>query len=297
MANQRIKANLIPSYDMINPVIHLAQYDVSDGTGKQVEIELYYGSDKYTIPSGSTVTFRGTKRDKTGYSYEITKVTDNVVTVDVKPQMTVLSGTHNAELRITNGHTISNTIKFVMDIDSSALADDTNVSETDLSDIEKASQNVDAINDVYASTKKLYDEIVKVPYVYPFNTKGMSDLYHYTERNFRYYRRGKEHRAVLHQLFYLDDVFLFGSNARKLTEATKAFIAEASRMGLSIKPTWKMICLKENREDTHIDILGYRVYHNRITMRRRDYLKCRKSLRKYKRSACIKNARTIVALS
>lgn len=176
MANQRIKANLIPSYDMINPVIHLAQYDVSDGTGKQVEIELYYGSDKYTIPSGSTVTFRGTKRDKTGYSYEITKFTDNVVTVDVKPQMTVLSGTHNAELRITNGHTISNTIKFVMDIDSSALADDTKVSETDLSDIEKASQNVDAINDVYASTKKLYDEIVKVPYVYPFNTKGMSDL-------------------------------------------------------------------------------------------------------------------------
>ena len=125
----------------------------------------------------------------------------------------------------------------------------------------------------------------------------MSDLYHYTERNFRYYRRGKEHRAVLHQLFYLDDVFLFGSNARKLTESAKEFIAEASRMGLSIKPTWKMICLKENREDTHIDILGYRVYHNRITMRRRDYLKCRKSLRKYKKSACIKNARTIVALS
>lgn len=115
MANQRIKANLIPSYNMINPVIHLAQYDVSDGTGKQVEIELYYGADRFTIPSGATVTFRGTKRDKTGYSYEITKFTDNVVTVDVKPQMTVVSGIHNAELRISKGNTISNTIKFVMD--------------------------------------------------------------------------------------------------------------------------------------------------------------------------------------
>lgn len=52
MANQRIKADLIPSCD-IYPVIHLAQYDVSDGTGKQVEIELYYGTDKFTIPSGS----------------------------------------------------------------------------------------------------------------------------------------------------------------------------------------------------------------------------------------------------
>ena len=143
MANQRIKANLIPSYDMINPVIHLAQYDMSDGTGKQVEIELYYGADKYTIPSGSTVTFRGTKRDKTGYSYEITSFADNVVTVDVKPQMTVLSGKHNAELRISKGNTISNTIKFVMDIDGSALADDTKISETDLSVIEKASQAYD----------------------------------------------------------------------------------------------------------------------------------------------------------
>lgn len=144
MANQRIKANLIPSCD-IYPVIHLAQYDVSDGTGKQVEIELYYGTDKFTVPSGSSITFRGTKRDKTGYSYEITKFSDNVVTVDVKPQMTVLSGTHFAELRISKGNTISNTIKFVMKIDSSALADDTKVSETDLSVIEKALQAYDFV--------------------------------------------------------------------------------------------------------------------------------------------------------
>lgn len=159
MANQRIKANLIPSYGMINPVIHLAQYDVSDGTGKQVEIELYYGADKYTIPSGSTVTFRGTKRDKTGYSYEITKVTDNVVTVDVKPQMTVLSGTHNAELRISNGDTISNTVKFVMDIDSSALADDTKVSETQLPTIEKAGQNADKALETANQAQSIIDDV------------------------------------------------------------------------------------------------------------------------------------------
>lgn len=168
MANQRIKANLIPSSDMINPVIHLAQYDVSDGTGKQVEIELYYGADKFTIPSGSTVIFRGTKRDKTGYSYEITKFTDNVVTVDVKPQMTVLSGTHNAELRITNGHTISNTIKFVMDIESSALADDTKVSETDLSVIEKALQASDAAIQAKAEVEQLKKDTVE-------QTKALTD--------------------------------------------------------------------------------------------------------------------------
>ena len=158
MANQRIKANLIPSCD-IYPVIHLAQYDVSDGTGKQVEIELYYGTDKFTVPSGSSITFRGTKRDKTGYSYEITKFSDNVVTVDVKPQMTVLSGTHFAELRISKGNTISNTIKFVMKIDSSALADDTKVSETDLSVIEKALQASDAAIQAKAEVEKLKESV------------------------------------------------------------------------------------------------------------------------------------------
>lgn len=158
MANQRIKANLIPSCD-IYPVIHLAQYDVSDGTGKQVEIELYYGTDKFTIPSGSSITFRGTKRDKTGYSYEITKFTDNVVTVDVKPQMTVLSGTHFAELRISKGNTISNTIKFVMKIDSSALADDTKVSETDLSVIEKALQASDSAIQAKAEVERLKESV------------------------------------------------------------------------------------------------------------------------------------------
>lgn len=158
MANQRIKANLIPSCD-IYPVIHLAQYDMSDGTGKQVEIELYYGTDKFTIPSGASVTFRGTKRDKTGYSYAIEKFTDNVVTVDVRPQMTVLSGKHNAELRISKGETISNTIKFVMDIDSSALADDTKVSETDLSVIEKALQASDSAIQAKAEVEKLKESV------------------------------------------------------------------------------------------------------------------------------------------
>lgn len=160
MANQRIKANLIPLCD-IYPVIHLAQYDVSDGTGKQVEIELYYGTDKFTVPSGSSITFRGTKRDKTGYSYEITKFTDNVVTVDVKPQMTVLSGTHFAELRISKGNTISNTIKFVMKIDSSALADDTKVSETDLSVIEKALQASDSAIQAKAEVEQLKASVEK----------------------------------------------------------------------------------------------------------------------------------------
>ena len=124
----------------------------------------------------------------------------------------------------------------------------------------------------------------------------MSTLYHYAESNFRYYRRGKEHRAILHQLFYLDDIFFFGSNARKLTEATRAFITKARELGIEIKRTWKMICLKKNRENTHLDTLGYRVYHNRVTMRRRNYVKCRKAIRRYKKKPNEHNARSLIAM-
>lgn len=60
---QRVKVNLIPSYNLILPVIHLKQYDKTESSeGKQIELELYSGSDVYEVPSGANVTFQGTKR-------------------------------------------------------------------------------------------------------------------------------------------------------------------------------------------------------------------------------------------
>ena len=101
---QRVRVNLIPAYDLALPVIHLKQYDQTENSvGKQIELELYSGDDVYEIPSGATVTFQGTKLDKTGYQYEVTSFEGNLVTVDIKGQMTVLSGNHYAELRIVKG--------------------------------------------------------------------------------------------------------------------------------------------------------------------------------------------------
>lgn len=109
----------------------------------------------------------------------------------------------------------------------------------------------------------------------------MSDAYHFTESNFKYFRKGKSLKAIKHQLFYLDDIFLFSSNARKLINSIKEINEYFETIGLKIKETWKIISLKG--KDAHIDILGYKVYRNRVTMRRRDYLKTKKSLRDFKR--------------
>lgn len=111
----------------------------------------------------------------------------------------------------------------------------------------------------------------------------LSDVYHHIERNYYYTRRGKRVRVFKHCIFYLDDVFLFGSNARKMFDAVNDLIKVYDSIGLEIKPDWKIICLKSNRDDTHIDMLGYKVYHNRITMRRRDYIKTKRALQRFKK--------------
>lgn len=125
----------------------------------------------------------------------------------------------------------------------------------------------------------------------------LSDIYHHIENNYFTYRHGKRIHTVKHFIFYLDDVFLFGSNARRLTNVVKDLINLYKDKGLTIKSDWKMICLKTNRNDTHIDILGYKVYHNRITMRRRDYLKLRKAIRNCKKHPkSVRYARIVISL-
>lgn len=125
----------------------------------------------------------------------------------------------------------------------------------------------------------------------------LSDIYHHIENNYFTFRHGKKSHIIKHFIFYLDDVFLFGSNARQLTKVVNDLMHLYKTKGLTIKPDWRMICLKANRNDTHIDILGFNVYHNRITMRRRDYLKTRKAIRKCRRfPSNIKFARTLISL-
>ncbi len=158
---QKVKVNLIPAYDLTLPVVHFKQYDQTDsGVGKQIQLELYSGDDIYEIPSGSIVTFQGTKLDKTGYQYEVASYEGNVVIVDIKGQMTVLSGSHEAELRITKGDSIISTTRLVMDIEEAALADDTAISETDLPLLYEAIEAVDQIVELERKIDTKQDKLV-----------------------------------------------------------------------------------------------------------------------------------------
>lgn len=123
----------------------------------------------------------------------------------------------------------------------------------------------------------------------------LSDLYHHLEDSYFTERRGKKHNIVLHKLFNLDDIYIFGSNAKAMNRMMHDFIIYANSYGLTIKLTWQLIDL--TRPDAQIDVLGYKVYKDHITMRKRNYKKLKHSMRVFEAHPSVRKARSLCSLS
>lgn len=124
----------------------------------------------------------------------------------------------------------------------------------------------------------------------------LAQIYHLAEGSYFYTRRGQNINTYQHVMINLDDLYLFGSNARQMNMAMSQLIKTThDRYGLTIKQDWQLIDLSYKHKDAHIDVLGYRIYHDRVTMRHRDYLKCRHALKRYKRHRNVHNARSLVS--
>lgn len=92
----------------------------------------------------------------------------------------------------------------------------------------------------------------------------------------------------------MDDIYIFGSSAKELHRVMRGTIQCAYSMGLTIKPDWKLLDCGNN-PDAHIDVLGYRIYRDRITMRRRNYVKTKRAISGFKRNPNIKTARALIS--
>ena len=112
----------------------------------------------------------------------------------------------------------------------------------------------------------------------------LSQLYHEVSERMYYERRGKRIRCVKHVLFYADDILLLGTNLKAMYSAVKRIIAMAKDdLGLTIKPNWSVRRLSGG---DFIDTMGFRVYSDHITLRRRVFLRVRRAYKKpLKRSA------------
>ena len=155
MITQSYKLNLIP--DNFPVFVRCSQYDTESRT---IEMTLYEGSALYTIPTGATVTVRGTKQDKTGFEYPCT-YSGSVVSFDIQAQMTIFAGEMPSEIRITSNDEILGSCNFYFLVESTPLADDVVISETDLPLLEEAEQNAIRAEQAADQAESLLSTVVK----------------------------------------------------------------------------------------------------------------------------------------
>lgn len=129
MIVQNFDLNLIP--DSAPVVVHVDQYD--HGTGR-LRISLYEGDVPYE-PSG-TAQIQGSKPDGRGFLYNAS-LSGNIVTANLEEQMTAVAGKVLAQVIVTETSGRTGSFKFVLDVQKSALPDDTDMSESDYQAIEE----------------------------------------------------------------------------------------------------------------------------------------------------------------
>ena len=106
----------------------------------------------------------------------------------------------------------------------------------------------------------------------------MSILYHDVAENMfriRKHRNGYNERInlVKKQTFYMDDTLFAGTNKKDIKKAMKLFIQKAKEMGLTIKSTFRIYRIT----GTFADMMGYRIYQHKMTIRRRNFRRIRKA--------------------
>lgn len=138
MTTQSFDLELIPGG--VAPVIYASQYD----EGQTWLISLKANNQPFNIPSGASVTIRGTKPDSTGFQYPCT-YSGNIVTAEEQQQMTIKAGKVPCEIVISKSGAIIASLNFYLIVEAAALRDDTVISETDLPLIEQAAEAVERI--------------------------------------------------------------------------------------------------------------------------------------------------------
>ena len=136
MITQSINLNLIPGG--VLPRINVSQYD--QGT-RTLVFNLFNGATSFTV-TGLTVYIVGTKKDNTGFEYACTISGTSQVTCDITDQMTAFAGEVTCEIRILDGTDQLGTCNFILNVEPSALSDNTVISETDIPIIQNIPQYV-----------------------------------------------------------------------------------------------------------------------------------------------------------
>lgn len=119
----------------------------------------------------------------------------------------------------------------------------------------------------------------------------LSFAYHHIE-SLTYEHRSKRRWVISHQLWYADDIYLFGNSKKRMrfcVKSLESYLLES--FGLSLKP-WK-ICLIS--DDEPIDVAGFVVRKNSIAIRPSIFLRARKAFARFETDPSLRNARSVCA--
>ena len=107
----------------------------------------------------------------------------------------------------------------------------------------------------------------------------LSYAYHYVTEMLYTERRGKRLNLVHHALFYMDDIILLGSNKKHMRMAiNKLEIYLNDNLGLKLKPSYQLFPL----DSRPIDMMGYKIYTYKTTVRRRIFDRANRVFIKHK---------------
>lgn len=103
----------------------------------------------------------------------------------------------------------------------------------------------------------------------------------------------KQKLGAKYYIRYMDDMVLFGPNKRELHKVFKEVKRLAESRGLKIKGNYQLF----KTSSRPLDFLGYRFYRNRTTLRRRNFLRITRRIRKIskKNTLCFKDACAVVS--
>lgn len=118
------------------PVIHVSQYDEMTDA---IMFRLLLDGDPFTVDVDSA-TVQGTKADRKGFSYDakLSKQTSGGVIIqvdviiDLKKQMTAYPGQVYCDLSVKKGTDVCYTAAFILQVKPAGLADDIDISDTDI---------------------------------------------------------------------------------------------------------------------------------------------------------------------
>lgn len=114
----------------------------------------------------------------------------------------------------------------------------------------------------------------------------MSQIYHYIGHlhKVKRHRNGESEivRLVCHQLFYMDDIYICGVSAKNIHKSIKMIVKFCGQIGLIIKSNWqvKKVSVNGNKKSDFVDMMGYRIYRDHVTIRRRVFKRIRRAYMK-----------------